>query len=45
MADYAIRHLNDIEEGTDGVLHWRPVRHHFRHHGLDEPAFTELVGS
>jgi tetratricopeptide (TPR) repeat protein len=26
---YAVAHLNDIEETTDGRSPWRPVRHHF----------------
>jgi mannose-6-phosphate isomerase-like protein (cupin superfamily) len=29
MADYAIAHLDQIEEQNDGRCPWRPVRHHF----------------
>src|SRR3954469_24560441 len=29
MSDYAIAHLEDIDEITDGREPWRPVRHHF----------------
>ena len=29
MSDYDVRHLDDIEEITDGRCPWRPVRHEF----------------
>ena len=29
MADYAVAHLDEIEEQDDGRCPWRPVRHHF----------------
>jgi hypothetical protein len=29
MTDYAIAHLDEIDEATDGRAPWRPVRHHF----------------
>jgi tetratricopeptide (TPR) repeat protein len=29
MADYAVSHLEDIDELDDGRSPWRPVRHHF----------------
>ncbi|HEX2588435.1 MAG TPA: hypothetical protein VHL51_09230 [Gaiellales bacterium] len=29
MTDYEVRHLDDIEEITDGRCPWRPVRHEF----------------
>ena len=29
MSDYEVRHLDDIEEITDGRCPWRPVRHEF----------------
>ena len=29
MSEYAVAHLNDIDEITDGREPWRPVRHHF----------------
>jgi mannose-6-phosphate isomerase-like protein (cupin superfamily) len=40
MAGYAIAHLNEIEEGSDGVAHWRPVRHHFGILGFGVSAWT-----
>ena len=29
MSEYAVAHLDEIEEVTDGRAPWRPVRHHF----------------
>src|SRR5436305_3308572 len=29
MSEYAVAHLDEIEEVTDGREPWRPVRHHF----------------
>jgi hypothetical protein len=29
MSDYAVAHLDEIDEITDGRCPWRPVRHHF----------------
>jgi tetratricopeptide (TPR) repeat protein len=29
MGEYAVAHLDEIEELTDGRAPWRPVRHHF----------------
>jgi hypothetical protein len=29
VATSAVAHLNEIEEGTDGTMRWRPVRQHF----------------
>ena len=29
MSEYAVAHLEDIDEITDGREPWRPVRHHF----------------
>jgi hypothetical protein len=29
MSDYAVAHLDEIDETTDGREPWRPVRHHF----------------
>ena len=29
MSDYAVTHLEEIEEFSDGRCPWRPVRHHF----------------
>jgi tetratricopeptide (TPR) repeat protein len=29
MSDYAVTHLEEIDEITDGREPWRPVRHHF----------------
>ena len=29
MSDYAVAHLDEIEEISDGRCPWRPVRHHF----------------
>ncbi len=29
MSGYAVAHLDEIEEITDGRVPWRPVRHHF----------------
>ena len=29
MSDYAVAHLDEIDEITDGREPWRPVRHHF----------------
>jgi len=40
MSGYAIAHLTEIEEGTDAVRHWRPVRHHFGILGFGVSAWT-----
>jgi hypothetical protein len=40
MGEYAIAHLNDIEEGTDGNTRWRPVRHDFGIMGFGVSAWT-----
>jgi hypothetical protein len=29
MSEYAVAHLDEIDETTDGRQPWRPVRHHF----------------
>ena len=29
MSDYAVAHLDEIEEANDGRCPWRPIRHHF----------------
>jgi hypothetical protein len=29
MADYAVAHLDEIDEISDGREPWRPIRHHF----------------
>jgi tetratricopeptide (TPR) repeat protein len=29
MSDYAVAHLDEIDEMSDGRCPWRPVRHHF----------------
>ena len=29
MSEYAVVHLEEIDEITDGRCPWRPVRHHF----------------
>jgi tetratricopeptide (TPR) repeat protein len=29
MSDYAVTHLDEIEEMDDGRCPWRPIRHHF----------------
>ena len=29
MSDYAVAHLDDIDQATDGRCAWRPIRHHF----------------
>lgn len=36
----AIAHLDEIEEGSDGTMHWRPVRHHFGILGFGVSAWT-----
>jgi tetratricopeptide (TPR) repeat protein len=40
MVGYAITQLDEIEEGTDGTMHWRPVRHHFGILGFGVSAWT-----
>ena len=29
MTDYAVTHVDEIDEASDGRRPWRPVRHHF----------------
>jgi tetratricopeptide (TPR) repeat protein len=41
MSDYAVTHLADIDEITDGREPWRPVRHHF---GITAFGFTSWTG-
>ncbi len=40
MSGYAIAHLTEIEEGTNGTTHWRPVRHHFGILGFGVSTWT-----
>jgi mannose-6-phosphate isomerase-like protein (cupin superfamily) len=40
MVGYAITQPDEIEEGTDGTMHWRPVRHHFGILGFGVSAWT-----
>lgn len=40
MADYAVAHLDDIDEITDGRVPWRPVRHHLGIKAFGLNAFT-----
>jgi hypothetical protein len=40
MAGHAVAHLQEIEEGSDGAAHWRPVRHHFGILGFGVSAWT-----
>jgi len=40
MAEYAVAHLDDIDEITDGRCPWRPVRHHLGIKAFGVNAFT-----
>lgn len=40
MAEYAVAHLDEIEEQHDGRAPWRPIRHHFGITGFGVNAWT-----
>jgi hypothetical protein len=40
VATSTVVHLNEIDEGTDGTMRWRPVRHHFGILGFGVSAWT-----
>jgi mannose-6-phosphate isomerase-like protein (cupin superfamily) len=40
VATSTVVHLNEIEEGTDGTMRWRPVRHHLGILGFGVSAWT-----
>ena len=40
MSEYAVAHIDEIDEITDGRCPWRPVRHHFGITAFGVNAFT-----
>ena len=50
MSDYAVAHIDEIDEQTDGRCPWRPIRAHFGkpvqvNSGYRSPAVNRAVGS
>jgi len=40
MSEYAVAHVDEIGETSDGRVPWRPVRHHFRLSAFGANAFV-----